>query len=216
MQLNNIIERYQVHRLPPDIDLLYILAEKDCSNLINILMQDGPCTCRRSGRYGNPIFAAIANDCHQAFEALVRGDSQALPQRSEFRYPGDEIGSFLVKHGKPALIHRFISVYNVDITSTLKSGGTMLSWAAAEGHLKVVELLVSHGADVNVQGELYGNALQAASAKGHEKVVEMLVSHGADVNAQGGLYNNALQAASSEGRKKVVEMLVSYGALIPS
>ena len=211
IQLNNIIERYQVRRVR-DMDLLYILAEKNCPSLISILMQDGLCTRRRSGRYGNPIFAAIANDSHQAFEALVRGDSQAHPHRSEFPYPADDICSFLVKHGKPALIHRFISVYDVDITSALENSGTLLSWAAGKGDMKTVELVVSRGADVNAQDEYYGNALQAASVEGQEKVVEILVRRGADVNAQGGDPGNALYAASAAGHKKVVEILVNHGA----
>jgi Ankyrin repeats (many copies) len=40
----------------------------------------------------------------------------------------------------------------------------------------VVELLLGKDADVNAQGENYGNALQAASYNGHEKVVELLLN----------------------------------------
>ncbi|OCK83125.1 hypothetical protein K432DRAFT_251839, partial [Lepidopterella palustris CBS 459.81] len=54
------------------------------------------------------------------------------------------------------------------------------------GHDKIVELLLSKGADVNAQGEYFGNALQGASYRGHDKIVELLLSKGADVNAQDG------------------------------
>ena len=47
------------------------------------------------------------------------------------------------------------------------------------GHEKVVELLLSMGAEVNAQGGPYGNALRAASFKGNEKVVELLLNKGA-------------------------------------
>ena len=40
--------------------------------------------------------------------------------------------------------------------------------------MKLVELLLDKGADVNVQGGGYGNAQQAASVGGHEKVVELV------------------------------------------
>jgi ankyrin repeat protein len=56
-------------------------------------------------------------------------------------------------------------------------------------------MLLDNGADVNVQGEEFGNAFQAASYGGDEAVVKMLLGQGADVNAQGGKYGNALQAA---------------------
>src|SRR5262249_7066859 len=85
--------------------------------------------------------------------------------------------------------------------------------AHLRGNEKVVELLLSKGAEVNAQGGEYGNALQAASRTGNEKVVELLLSKGAEVNAQGGGYGNALQAASWRGSEKVVELLLSKGAV---
>ena len=83
--------------------------------------------------------------------------------------------------------------------------------ASSYGDEKVVQILLSAGADVNAQGGEYGNALQAASRYGYEKVVQMLLSAGADVNAQGGEYGNALQAASSYGDEKVVQIREGQG-----
>jgi len=239
IQLNNVIERYQVRRLPLDIDILYVLAERNCASLIDILMRVGPHTRSQNGRYSNPIFAAVANDNQQAFEALVNGDISAREDGC-FPYPCDDICSFLVKHGKNALVHRFLSVFNVDPNSKLKSGESMLLWAAvnghenivelltskgadvnaalctasAKGHKKIVEMLIERGAKVNAQGGEYGNALCAASAQGHEEVVELLIDRGADVDAQSGKYSNALCAASARGHKEVVRLLLNRGANI--
>jgi ankyrin repeat protein len=212
VQLNNIVERYEVRRLPSDIDLLYVCAERNYSNLIAILMKHGLYTRGQNGRYHNPIFAAVANNCRGAFEALIRADSQMYPDGIEFPYPGNNVGSFLIRHGTSALVARLISVYNLNNTGTLKGGGTLLSWAAELGYTKFVEVLISKGADVNAQGGHYGNALQAASAGSHEKMVQLLLDKGADVNAQGGLYGNALQAASARGYEKVVQQLLDKGA----
>ncbi|KAF2174325.1 hypothetical protein K469DRAFT_614903, partial [Zopfia rhizophila CBS 207.26] len=57
--------------------------------------------------------------------------------------------------------------------------GNALQAASSGGHEKIVELLLSKGADVNAQGGHYGNALQAASSGGHEKIVELLLKEGA-------------------------------------
>jgi hypothetical protein len=54
--------------------------------------------------------------------------------------------------------------------------GNALQAASAEGHEKVVQLLLDKTADLNAQGGYYGNALQAASAEGHEKVVQQLLN----------------------------------------
>jgi len=72
-----------------------------------------------------------------------------------------------------------------------------------------MELLFSKGADINAQGEIYGNALQAALVEGQEKIVELFLSKGADINTQGGRYGNALQAASARGHEKIVRMLLN-------
>ena len=58
---------------------------------------------------------------------------------------------------------------------------------SAGGQDSLVQLLLDRGADVNGQGEQFGNALQAASAGGHEKLVQLLLDKGADVNARGGM-----------------------------
>ncbi|KAK2046156.1 hypothetical protein LZ31DRAFT_462908, partial [Colletotrichum somersetense] len=56
--------------------------------------------------------------------------------------------------------------------------------ASAYGRNKIVQILLDHGADVNMQGGEYGNALGAASVKGHDKIVQMLLDHGADASYQ--------------------------------
>jgi hypothetical protein len=47
---------------------------------------------------------------------------------------------------------------------------------------------LTNKADVNAQGEKYGNALQAASTLGHEAIVKLLLDKGMQMygNAQGG------------------------------
>ena len=50
----------------------------------------------------------------------------------------------------------------------------------------MVRLLMSCGADVNVQGDRYGNALRAAASEGNEAVVRLPVDSGTDVSARTG------------------------------
>ncbi|KAJ7067281.1 ectomycorrhiza-induced ankyrin-domain/NACHT-domain-containing protein [Mycena amicta] len=76
---------------------------------------------------------------------------------------------------------------------------------------KVVQELISRGAEVNALGGDSGNALQAASWKGHIEIVHLLLDQGAEVNAQGGLHGYALQAASSSGHIEIVHLLLNHG-----
>ncbi|OCK98553.1 ankyrin, partial [Cenococcum geophilum 1.58] len=66
--------------------------------------------------------------------------------------------------------------------------GTALHLAAANGHEKVIEVLLEMGADIQATGGVYSNAVQAAIAKGHESAAQMLIERGADVNAQGAYF----------------------------
>jgi ankyrin repeat protein len=66
-----------------------------------------------------------------------------------------------------------------NIQATYNNNKTPLLLAAENRHKQVVKLLLDKGAEVNVQGGVYGNALQAASQGGHKAVVKLLVAWGA-------------------------------------
>jgi len=54
----------------------------------------------------------------------------------------------------------------------------------------VVEFLVNHKADMNVQatGHLYGTPLHWAAANGYLSVVEYLINQKVDINAKNGIF----------------------------
>ena len=57
-----------------------------------------------------------------------------------------------------------------------------LLWAASNGHERLVDHMVQHGAETNVQDSHGSTALMWAAQNGHERVVDLLIRHGADVN----------------------------------
>jgi len=63
-------------------------------------------------------------------------------------------------------------------------GGTALMGAAYIGHERVVDLLIQHGAEVNLQRSSGFTALMSAAGQGRERVVELLLQHGAEINLQ--------------------------------
>lgn len=80
-----------------------------------------------------------------------------------------------------------------------------LRWASGNGHLDLVQFLVSKGADVRALDDY---ALRCASENGHLDVVQYLVSKGVDVRA----LNESVKCASYKGRLEVVQFLLSKGA----
>jgi hypothetical protein len=212
VHINNILERYQVRRFPLDIGGVNVLAAQNRSHLIRPAIQTGWGKDAKGGRYDSPIEAAMANLSYQALDVLITQDLETHPHGCAFPHSNKNFFAAVIKV-HPKMIHYFLSVYDLDSTWTARDGQTLLSWSAEQGHDKIVELLLSKGANVNVQrGGTYGSALQAASAMGHNKIVELLLSEGADVNAQGGYHGSVLRAASLTGRNKIVELLLSQGA----
>ncbi|KAJ6123856.1 hypothetical protein N7471_011173 [Penicillium samsonianum] len=65
-----------------------------------------------------------------------------------------------------------------------ETGATLLYIAATANNNDVVQILVAHGADVDLDGGEYGTALHGAAVSGSWKTVEALLSLGADVDAQ--------------------------------
>jgi ankyrin repeat protein len=65
------------------------------------------------------------------------------------------------------------------------------------------------GADINMQGGIYGNALAAAAYSGRIDNVELLLSKGADVNARGGGHNFDIVCAAFNDDKDVLTRLLS-------
>uniref|UniRef100_A0A914XP01 Uncharacterized protein n=1 Tax=Plectus sambesii TaxID=2011161 RepID=A0A914XP01_9BILA len=111
-----------------------------------------------------------------------------------------------------------------DIVSTLletKTFGTpSLVIAARNGHLDVVNYLISKGSDLSATGTVTFDgetiegapAIWAASAAGHVEVTQALLTAGADVNQTTASNSSALRGACYDGHLAVVRLLVGYHA----
>ncbi|MHC4192428.1 MAG: ankyrin repeat domain-containing protein, partial [Planctomycetota bacterium] len=102
-----------------------------------------------------------------------------------------------------------------DVNEKNATGMTALYAAAVGGHKKVVELLLSKGADPNTW---VGNQtiLFWAAGRGHKETVEALLAHGANVNLGNKRYNRTpVEVAMSANHNEVVKLLLDNGAEIP-
>ena len=89
---------------------------------------------------------------------------------------------------------------------------TPLILAAQEGHLKVVELLVSNKADINFTTNDGGTALHMASQEGHLDLCRYLKSEGCDITIKSKYGTTALDVAAHHvyaSKKRRIEMTIT-------
>ena len=77
-RFHNLFEIYQVRRHEQDVSLLYLLAEYDLVNLMRVTGSVERCIDMEFGRYGCPLFAAVATGSHNALRVLL--DSLEVPK----------------------------------------------------------------------------------------------------------------------------------------
>ncbi|KAL8746481.1 MAG: hypothetical protein Q9184_007742 [Pyrenodesmia sp. 2 TL-2023] len=106
-------------------------------------------------------------------------------------------------------------------------GKAPLHLAAMQGNPDIVQLLIDHGADINIATSLRGDIqerkfngqrtpLHWACDRGHESCVRLLVKHGADVNANNYTNRTPLQEALMRGNVSISKFLLENGASVKS
>ena len=86
-------------------------------------------------------------------------------------------------------------------------------YAAAQGHLSVIETLIAAGADVNQHAENGWTAILLASAKGFEIVIQHLLFAKADPNQIDMFGYTPLMRAIANGKAGAVGLLIDQASL---
>ena len=93
------------------------------------------------------------------------------------------------------------------------AGEHALSYAAGNGHLDVVQVLLRAGADVNAKDDNDGyTALMSAAANGHNYIIKILVAAGADLETRDKTDETALILAATLNSPDTVQALIDEGA----
>ncbi|KAI9887960.1 MAG: hypothetical protein M1823_000217 [Watsoniomyces obsoletus] len=90
-------------------------------------------------------------------------------------------------------------------------GGT-IGFAAEQGHVEVIRLLLEYGGDALAQSRDGLDALYKASEQGHEAVARVLLQNGANPNVKTSAGDTPLHAAARSGRRGMVRLLLDRGA----
>ena len=104
----------------------------------------------------------------------------------------------------------------INIHAKNKIGETALMAAAFGGYGEIIDTLLAHGAetDVNTKRNEGGTPLMAAAVNGNLDTVRVLLGHGAKVNTKDNFGFTALMYADGQQHSDVVQFLINAGATV--
>ncbi|KAL3667163.1 hypothetical protein V7S43_008099 [Phytophthora oleae] len=110
-------------------------------------------------------------------------------------------------------VRRLLSKGDVSLWATDQTGCSALNHAALLGHLKICELLIKYGANINLPAHDGSTPLHKAAQGGRAEVVQLLVREGADPYALNKKGETAYTIASHRNHVQVAVLLHSYSVV---
>ncbi|MBU1013925.1 MAG: ankyrin repeat domain-containing protein [Bacteroidetes bacterium] len=92
------------------------------------------------------------------------------------------------------------------------AGNTPLHYAAIDGSIAIIELLLSNGANIDAVNKQLNTPLYEAINNKHDEVSKLLINRGADIHRQNVIGNSPLHIAVQKNRKSIAELLIERGA----
>ncbi|KAI9034798.1 uncharacterized protein KD926_005463, partial [Aspergillus affinis] len=158
------------------------------------------------------MFFWAAENCHQNVLKLLLQNGVNIDCRQSITCMRSGLLK-ATKEGNEEAV-RFYLEAGTNAHSSDFAGDTPLSIAAGRGSENMVQLLLKHGANVNL---LVGRIpLMSAAFSGNQKMVKLLIEKGADVNFKDVYGRLPLMTAVKERHLAVVELLLKEGTNVDS
>lgn len=148
-------------------------------------------------------------------------DSRILKLMFEYGANAQNINNFSAFSGAASKNREenfnFLLENSFDVNATIRQKDSILSFCAYDpSRVKMTNLLLIHGADVNAQTDQNVTALHNAITQGNSENVTLLLKYGADVNHQDYQGNNAVAKAVKFDNAEILKILIKYDADITS
>lgn len=115
------------------------------------------------------------------------------------------------RFGLQNVVSRMLDSEDIDIDAATHIGTTALIRAASSGHVDLVKLLISRGAD-RTKANWYGSALHCAAEAGQCESMRVLLDSGMNIDLRDTFGRTPLHCASSQRHTLAIELLLDMGA----
>ncbi|KAF2353888.1 Sterile alpha motif domain [Trinorchestia longiramus] len=124
----------------------------------------------------------------------------------------DEVKCCFTRAAKDGYLKTLSHATKRDCNAPDEAGMTPTAWAAFEGNLEALRLIISRGGDPDKCDNFGNTSLHCAAAKGHMQCVTFLVNFGANVYALDNQYHSPKDLAAIAGKQEVLRFLDSATA----
>lgn len=180
----------------------FIAIKQDNPQVIRALLNRGfdPDTADPQGLPG--LYLALRDGSLKAAQALIDWPKTKV----EVRTPADESPLMMASLKGHVEIARQLIARDADVN---KPGWTPLHYAATNGHLAIMELLLEQHAFIDAESPNGTTPLMMAAHYGTPAAVKLLLEAGADATMKNQLGLSAIDFAHRAGRQDAVEMIAS-------
>jgi cytohesin len=120
-----------------------------------------------------------------------------------------------VERGNSKLVRQLIEDDPSQAHARIEEGDQPLHFAAWFGRVKIAELLLEAGADINARGQFGKTPLHYAAKERSPKMVELLLRHGADTTIRDSYTHwTALYFPAGTHNEAIVDIFLRYGAIV--
>ena len=109
-------------------------------------------------------------------------------------------------------LRKLLAGGSTPLEAKAKCGWTALHFAAREGHVDAVKVLIEAGCNLEAVDRVRSTPLHRAAALGHPRVLAALLDAGAPLEARDSSGQTALHVAAACGRLKAVDFLLDRGS----
>ncbi|XP_050314264.1 ankyrin repeat domain-containing protein 50 [Anthonomus grandis grandis] len=187
--------------------VLSVAAAQGCVEVVRQLLDRGLDEQHRDNSGWTPLHYAAFEGHHDVCEALLEAGARIDETDNE----GKAALTLAAQGGHITLVNMLLDKYNAPVDQRPHDGKTALRLAALEGHYDIVQILVSHGADLNSKDADGRSTLYVLALDNRLAMSKYLLQQGADVETRDLEGRTSLHVSSWQGHTEMVSMLLDYG-----